>query len=243
MRLELTYDSTDVEIVKKLAATPESRKLIRERNAYLAMGRTRHDDAAIWRAMVVCLLTKRQRATPGTAVQRFCDETPFQLAYGVFAGVAPDHIGEQTTSIIARNGLWRANEIGPQVQENAIWLGDGGFDEIRDHIDRLAYRPNSTDERATATFLAEKLKGIGPEQSRNFLLNTGVMFYEIPIDSRVTRWIKTNLSGAKDLPISDKTLADPDYYTLILDCLVQLAHDAGLTPVEFDAIMFGATTE
>ncbi len=240
MRFGLTYDSADVEIIREWATTPECREHIRERSAFLAMGRTRHDDAAIWKAMVVCLLTTRQRSTPGTALHRFCGETPFQLAYENFARMAPDLIGEMTTSIIARNGLWRANEIGPQLQENAIWLRGGGFDEIRDRIGRLAYRPDPAEERATATFLAEKLKGIGPKQSRNFLLNTGVMFYEIPIDSRVTRWVKTNLSGAQNLPISDKTLADPDFYALVLDCLVNLARDAGLTPVEFDAIMFGA---
>lgn len=242
MHLKLTYDPADVEVVKDWAAKPECRELIRERSAYLAMGRTRHDDAAIWKAMVVCLLTTRQRSTPGTALRRFCDETPFQLAYEVFAEIAPDLIGETATSIIARNGLWRANEIGPQMQENAIWLRNGGFAEIRERIGRLALRPNPADERAAAAFLSEKLKGIGPKQSRNFLLNTGVLFYEIPIDSRVTRWIKANLIGAEELQISDKTLADPSFYTLVLDCLIRLAHDAGLTPVEFDAIMFGAET-
>ncbi len=239
----MTYDSADVEIVKTWAATPESREHIRERSAFLASLRNRHDDAAIWKAMIVCLLTTRQRSTPGTALHQFCTESPFQLAYENFVDIAPDRIGAVATGIIARNGLWRANKIGAQAEKNATWLRNGGFDEIRERIVHLARRPDPDFERATAVFLAENLKGIGPKQSRNFLLNTGVMFYEIPIDSRVSHWVREHLAAGATLPLSDKTLADPEFYALVLDRLRQLAQDASLTPVEFDAIMFGATTE
>jgi hypothetical protein len=36
-------------------------------------------------------------------------------------------------------------------------------------------------------------KGVGPTQARNLLQSLGLTWYEIPLDSRVVRWLRDRL--------------------------------------------------
>jgi len=43
-----------------------------------------------------------------------------------------------------------------------------------------------------ACILLQELKGIGPKQSRNLRQALGLLRYEIPIDSRIVKWLNLN---------------------------------------------------
>ena len=56
-------------------------------------------------------------------------------------------------------------------------------------------------------------KGVGPTQARNLLQSLGLTWYEIPLDSRVVRWLRDRLGWN----ISMKSLIRPEYYEDLLD--------------------------
>lgn len=238
MRIACEIESADIEFIIATAARPENMKRIKERRAVQDLARRDHSDAGIWRAMMVCLLTTRQRSTTGTRLNDFCAERPFQLDYHQFRSLEEKVVGRRVAAIISKARLWRAKPIGDFSQANFKWLRAGGFSDIRVHLAKIASHPNADAERYAAGFLAKHLKGIGPKQSRNMLLNLGVLHYEVPIDSRVMGWLRTNLARSQALPLSDKTMADPEFYGLVMDQIRKLAGEAKVTPADLDAIMF-----
>jgi hypothetical protein len=79
-----------------------------------------------------------------------------------------------------------------------------------------------------------RFEGIGPKQSRNLWQWLGLTRYEIPLDSRVTRWINKHLS----FRVETAALADPAYYEMMLDHIQTLCKRAGVLPCVFDAAAF-----
>ena len=51
-------------------------------------------------------------------------------------------------------------------------------------------------------------KGIGPTRARNLLQSLGLTRYEIPLDSRVVRWLRDRLGWN----IGMESLSRPEYY-------------------------------
>jgi hypothetical protein len=63
----------------------------------------------------------------------------------------------------------------------------------------------------------------------------GLTRYEIPIDSRIAKWLrKSNFP----VPISAILLSDPEYYDFVLDGFQQRSAAADIFPCELDAIIF-----
>jgi thermostable 8-oxoguanine DNA glycosylase len=88
-------------------------------------------------------------------------------------------------------------------------------------------------EREVAEFLSTKLRGIGLKQSRNLLQMLGLTRYEIPLDSRVVKW----LNGI-GFPFGREALSDPRFYTCVLDLIRELCDRAGTYPCVLDAAIF-----
>jgi hypothetical protein len=83
----------------------------------------------------------------------------------------------------------------------------------------------------------DQLRGFGPKQSRNLLQMLGVTRYEIPLDSRSTRWL--NEFGFP-LQLSAQALADRGYYHLVLDGMQALCARARVYPCVLDAAIFAS---
>jgi thermostable 8-oxoguanine DNA glycosylase len=83
--------------------------------------------------------------------------------------------------------------------------------------------------------LAKHLDGIGPKQSRNLLQGIGVTKYEIPVDSRITKWLNQNLlkHHLSAIPLADKT-----YYDMVSDGIQLLCKKSNLYPCMLDAAIF-----
>ncbi len=90
-------------------------------------------------------------------------------------------------------------------------------------------------EREVVHLLAKYLDGIGPKQSRNLLQWIGVSKYEIPVDSRITKWLNWNLLKYH---FSANLLADHTYYDMVSDGIQLLCKRANIYSCMLDAAIF-----
>lgn len=80
------------------------------------------------------------------------------------------------------------------------------------------------------------MKGFGPKQSRNLLQILGLTIYEIPIDSRIAKWLNTKLEFP--LTVSAITLQDLNFYNFVSDAIQNLCEKSNVKPCLFDASVF-----
>ncbi len=92
-------------------------------------------------------------------------------------------------------------------------------------------------ERESAEYINDHLKGFGPKQARNLLQSLGLTRYEIPVDSRIIKWL--NEFGFP-IKLSSTGLTDKNYYNFILDGLQQLCERSGVYPCVLDAAIFSS---
>ena len=88
-----------------------------------------------------------------------------------------------------------------------------------------------------AQYLDDKLWGVGPKQARNLLQGLGLTRFEIPIDSRITKWL--NRFGFP-VRLTAKPLQDANYYNFVSDGFQRLAEACGIMPCVLDAAIFAS---
>ena len=189
-----------------------------------------------WNRMVGCLLTTQQRSGPNTAVTRFLLKQPFPLEYG--ACVSQDNLAEFARNVLGDfGGLRRSTTIGKELAANLACLENGGWADALMHLDAVRRHPISETERRAAEFFGEKLQGFGPKQSRNLLQGLGLSCYEIPVDSRITKWL--NKFGFP-VTLTANALSDHNYYNFVSDGFQRLAEACGIMPCVLDAAIFSS---
>ncbi len=77
--------------------------------------------------------------------------------------------------------------------------------------------------------------GFGPKQSRNLWQTLGLFRYEIPIDSRITKWMNKNIYPFK---LSATALSDLNYYEFIMNGIQKLSEECNVLPCVLDASIF-----
>lgn len=202
----------------------------------LAKRKRRLDRADVWHALVGCLLTTQQRSGPNSRVARLMRARPFPLAY---ERVAKSRHREDLVvrSLQTWGGIRRGPTIGRQLSRNLELLEGGRWDEVLRAINALRSNVSREEEHAVAQALAAELHGLGPKQSRNLLQSLGLTRYEVPIDSRLTRWLNDFGFPVK---LSANALSDQNYYDLISDGFQQLCAAAGVHPCVVDAAIFAS---
>src|SRR5207253_3836860 len=140
-----------------------------------------------WERMTGCLLTTQQRSGPNSPISRFMSR-PFALDYEICLKEV-DLAEFARAKMSTFGGIRRSVTIGRQIAENLSFLEGGGWEQVSAHTDALLESSNRDAERRTAEFIDEHLSGFGPKQSRNLLQWLGLSRFEIPIDSRITRWL------------------------------------------------------
>jgi hypothetical protein len=196
-----------------------------------------------WRVMLGCLLTTQQRSGPDSAVTRFLRRKPFCPSLQNCSAASAEMMLKAELSSFG--GIRRGDTIAGQAQANLVWLESGGWKVMEDSFDRLheqrARTPRWVDvagERSAADVVREKLRGFGPKQSRNFWQWLGMTRYEIPLDSRIMKWLKKHTG----LPvrIAAESLADPGCYDLVMSAVHALCAAADVLPCVFDAAVFAS---
>lgn len=108
---------------------------------------------------------------------------------------------------------------------------------VLEELNALRTKTSRQAEQAAADFLDENMKGLGPKQARNLLQALGLTRYEIPIDSRVAKWL--NEVGFP-VQLSAKALADRNYYGFVLDGVQRLCQAANEYPCVLDGAVFAS---
>ena len=190
-------------------------------------------------SMVACLITTQQRSGPGSAVTRFLNTRPFLLSYEQCIN-QNDVAKFVANTITAFGGLRRANRISSEISENLFKLESGLWGELSQFLSELQKGSTIKSERRAAEFIDISLKGFGPKQSRNLLQSLGLTRYEIPIDSRITKWL--NKFGFP-VTLSASALSDREYYNFISDGIQALCEKSGILPCVLDAVIFSSFDE
>jgi hypothetical protein len=250
-RYKIGSNPEDIELAMKLSWTIEPADVRRLRELHKRLGRhpfvlrrrARNIDhseackfsrAEVWRVHLGCLLTTQQRSGAGSAVERILDSKPFALSLRN-CRAAPSCEDHVRVTLTGWGGIRRADTIGRAAAANLAWLEAEGWPAVSSIIAELSGGAKKARERSAARYLAEHLSGIGPKQSRNMLQWLGVTRFEIPIDSRVIRWL--NEFGFP-IRLSGSGLGDPVYYEFVLDGVQRLCSAAQLYPCLLDAMIF-----
>ncbi len=243
MNIDWTIEKRDVDQVRTLVSSATEGRFtasrIRDNVApeYLPV----FERGSFWRVMLGCLLTTQQRSGPDSSVTRFLGRRPFCPAL--------DQCVEDTVEALVVQeltqfgGIRRGKTIAKQVRDNLIWLDAGGWEQIEHHFSLLLAqrsRPPRTEdmgeEKNAADLLSNNLAGFGPKQSRNLWQWLGLTRYEIPLDSRVTRW----LNDIFPFNISSLGLADSSYYDFVMRGVHALCAQAEVLPCVLDAAIFAS---
>ena len=191
---------------------------------------------AFWHALVGALLTTQQKSGPKSAVARFMAARPFLLAYPTCRSQRRVDVFV-TRTLSAFGGLRRSTRIGKELSANLSTLEGGLWQEVLDRLNSLRPLATPEAERETAEFLDDAFVGLGPKQSRNLLQGLALTRYEIPIDSRLTKWL--NEFGFP-LHLAASGLSDRHYYGLVSQGVQQLCAAAKVMPCVFDAAVFAS---
>jgi hypothetical protein len=243
--MEITWSvrSSDIRAVRELIRSTRTSTFVRERVRRNVSGDGhRFSREAFWRVMIGCLITTQQRSGPDSAVARFLQSKPFPLSLAVCGHSSVQGAVQQRLTDFG--GIRRAPTIAKEAAANHHWLEGGGWKSVAQHYDMLlnqrARAPRDKDketERAAATFIDEHLKGFGPKQARNLWQWLGLTRYEIPLDSRVIRWLNENVFQLKLTPA---LLGDRAYYEFVLDGVQALCREAAILPCVFDGAVFSS---
>ena len=238
MKIELTFSPNDVQrvrdVVKQMADHPD---VIRRQKRNVERQGISLSHSVIWKTHIGCLVTTQQKSGKGSAVDKFLESTSPLLSLNRCE--AEKDLVKFAETELTIGKIWRAKVISKQIQSNMKLFKGGGWRDLESILSRLKEKPQPKKvERQCADQVAQALDGLGPKQSRNFLQWLGLTQYEIPIDSRITKWLKR--LGKKDsLPLlSSAALGESEYYCCVMDKLQDLCQSAGVLPCIFDAAVF-----
>ena len=189
-----------------------------------------------WEAMISCLLTTQQRVGPESQVTKFICTNPFLLNYNKckISNNIKMLVEETITNF---RGIRRANSIGEESEFNFHWLEKVGWRIIMMEVEKLKNNQSAKTERKSAEIIIDNLKGFGPKQARNLLQSLGLTKFEIPLDSRITKWLNDFEFPIK---LSATALSDKNYYNFILDGFQKICKKCNIYPCVMDAVIFAS---
>ncbi|MEQ8398469.1 hypothetical protein [Thalassobaculum sp.] len=192
--------------------------------------------AEFWEQMVGMRLTSVQRSGPGSHVVRFLRTRPFPISYDSLQQHA-DVEAFMKVTLAQHRGIRFTTKIPSDLHKNYRCLEDGEWAVLLPTINCLTVPEGRDVERNVARYLQDKLSGFGPKQARNLLQALGLTRYEIPIDSRITKWFS---EFGFPMKLSSAPLSDPGYYEFVLDGIQALCEAAELMPCVVDAAIFAS---
>ena len=189
----------------------------------------------IWKQIITCLVTSQQRSGKNSKVGKFLRIEPFPLSYQKCLN--QNNLQSYASTQISQNGLRFRNRIPRYIVTNLSKLEKYGWGELDKLFDNITSSTSNRKEveRIVAGKIGEMLKGFGPKQSRHLLLGLGLAKYEIPIDSRILKWIDSRL---KEGYIPTQALSNERFFCFILDKFHELCREADMLPAVADVLLF-----
>jgi hypothetical protein len=237
MQIDWTVNSDDIRIIKSFVDQLKSNPFVQDREKRNLEGNGfKITKENIWRVLVGCLLTTQQRSGPESNVSSLLQTNPFLLSYKTCLS---EHDVERYCfkTLSDFGGIRRTNRIAKEIKMNLTSLEKGLWTDLLDRLKQFDKNTSPNLERKTADFIDQRLLGFGPKQSRNFLQWLGLTRYEIPIDSRITKWL--NKFGFP-VVLSAGALGDRNYYEFVSDGIQQLCAASDIYPCMLDAAIFAS---
>lgn len=235
MELEWLISESDLRHVTALVDQQQENAFVRVRMKLNLSPRAQVTRGEVWNSLLAARLSSAQASGPSSPISRFLRTSPFPLDYEVVrASRAP---ADAIADVLRSAGgirFWR--RIGDDMAANLANLESTLWPTLLDACNGLIGHDDRRAEIAAAKVVAT-LVGFGPKQSRNVLQQLGLTRHEIPIDSRVIRWLNEH-----DFPVhlNAQSLGDPAYYGFVMDGIVALCAAADVSPCVFDAAVFSA---
>src|SRR4030042_782418 len=237
MKLLWQIQHSDIQKVKSFYEAQKTNAFVLnriERNVKKAL--PPFSNESFWEAMISCLITTQQRSGPNSSVTKFICTKPFPLNYSKCkASVDLQKTVEQT--ITTFGGLRRGKTIGEEVEFNFKWLQNGGGEIVHEIVKDMTKNQTKETERKSAEIIIDNLKGFGPKQSRNLLQSLGLTKFEIPVDSRITKWLT---AFGFPIKLSATALSDKNYYNGVLDGFQRICEACDIFPCVMDAAIFSS---
>ena len=239
MKILYEIDKKDIREVKMFYESQKDKSFVKNRiKRNIDKNIPSYSNDIFWQAMISCLITTQQRSGPYSVVTSFILTKPFPLNYQECR--TQKNLKEFAGGIISRFGLRRGKTIGEEIEENFHWLENGGWETIEDIIEELSNFQDASTERKSAEIIIDHLKGFGPKQSRNLLQSLGLTKYEIPVDSRITKWLT---DFGFPIKLSASALGDKHYYNFVLDAVQKTCEASDIFPCVLDAAIFASYDE
>jgi len=236
MQVKYVISNADVKKVKTVVEQHRDDDFVRRRiRRNIKKDREALTPNRCWQAHMMCLLTTQQKSGPNSAVSRLLRSRPFPLKFSNLKKSA-NHSAAVLRELRRFGGIRRTETIAKQASANMVWFSGAGWRVLKRQLSLLEDRTTAKKEREVADWLAANFKGLGPKQSRNFVQSLGLSRYEIPIDSRISRWLRDDFGFP--LPTGPAALADTAYYCLLSDIIQDLANRADVYPCVLDAVLF-----
>jgi hypothetical protein len=240
MKLLWQIEDTDIQKVKAFFETQKNNAFVLnriERNVKKVLPQFSND--MFWEAMISCLITTQQRSGPNSSVTKFICAHPFPLNYSKCK--ASDNIQNTVEETITTfGGLRRGKTIGEEVEFNFRWLGNSGWKIVHEIVEDMTKNQTTETERKSAEIIIDNLKGFGPKQSRNLLQSLGLTKFEIPVDSRITKWLT---AFGFPMKLSATALSDKNYYNFVLAGFQRICEACDIFPCVMDAAIFSSFDE
>lgn len=227
----------DIKAAKEIVGVYRQHPMVRDRlTRNLVPEKPIVSRSRFWKALVAALLTTQQRSGPSSAVARFINSRPFPLTYRL--SCQHDQAKAFFSNVLSSfGGIRRRGKIADELVANLCRLNDGLWLDIRDRLKQLCATHTRNTEIAVAEFIDDELEGFGPKQARNLLQGLGLTRYEIPIDSRITKW----LNGIRfPVHLSATGLSDRAYCNFVMDGVYQLCKSSRISPCVLDAAVFSS---
>jgi hypothetical protein len=189
-----------------------------------------------WQTMVSCLLTTQQKSNPNSPISKFIREKPFLLNLEIC--LKQKKLNNFVEKILSNYGGIRfSTKLGKEISKNLQLLNNSNWNLYLEIENYLKIKEDEFIERTIADMIDNSLIGFGPKQSRNLLQTLGISKYEIPIDSRLIKWLN---NFGFPLKLSANALSDTNYYNFIMDGIKILCKRVSIFPCVFDAIIFSS---
>jgi thermostable 8-oxoguanine DNA glycosylase len=240
MKLLWQIEHSDIQKVKSFYEAQKTNAFVLnriERNVKKAL--PQFSNELFWEAMISCLITTQQRSGPNSSVTKFICTKPFPLNYSKCK--ASDNLQNAVEETITTfGGLRRGKTIGEEVEFNFRWLENSGWKIVNEIVADMTKNQTIKTERKSAEIIIDNLKGFGPKQSRNLLQSLGLTKFEIPIDSRITKWLT---AFGFPMKLSATALSDKNYYNFVLDGFQKICEACDIFPCVMDAAIFSSFDE
>lgn len=241
MKLNWTIEKEDIEKVNKLINNNKEKVFYKNRlEKNVNKKGTISDKEKIWKSIVVCLLTSQQNSSAESPISRFSGLKPFPLELETCKSKSKNLEIFIAKELKDFGGIRFYDRIANLLTRNFEYLEKSNwriFDEIsKNIIPKNDVKSQIKMERDFAKKIQDNLKGFGPKQSRNLLQILGLTVYEIPIDSRIAKWLNKELEFP--ITVSATTLQDLNFYNFVSDAIQSLCEKANVKPCLFDASVF-----